>query len=44
MFDKSLDIALLWQKLFPTVLVLKNKRKPGKGIASALCAKGARHI
>lgn len=38
---KSLDFALLWQKLSHCIR-LKNKSKPGKGIASALCAGGVR--
>lgn len=38
---KSLDFALLWQKLSHCIRV-KNKSKPGKGIASALCAGGVK--
>lgn len=37
LLHKSLDIALLWQKLFPTVLVLNIKESLGKNCFSIVC-------
>lgn len=39
LLHKSLDIALLWQKLFPTVLVLNIKESLGKNCFSIVCGR-----